>query len=181
VKKPQQTLSILGLIFVFLVNVTVRADEDQWIVCQPRGKGFQVLMPQDPVVRESDRSADDKTPRITSYRALLKSLRDSEVEVKVEEWPERALANRSPDGVLDDAVKSALKTYNARGISNDPLVIGKHPGRDVVFENRRSHFHVHFLVVLDRLYQVMSVFNKSEVNDEVSDKFLDSFKLVKSN
>ncbi|HEY9074301.1 MAG TPA: hypothetical protein VIN67_09240 [Desulfobaccales bacterium] len=99
------------------------------------------------------------------------------------DYPPEFVKKKEPEQMLDGARDGATKSAKGKLVSDTKISLAGHPGLEVVIDAREPQgpnglIKGRLFMVGNRLYQVMVVAPKSRTDDQATDSFLQSFKLL---
>ena len=97
------------------------------------------------------------------------------------EVEEEILAAQSAGALLEDAAGRGVAGVGGEVIDYQEIEFKGYPGREVKIEvaDGDGVIHARFLLVDDRLYQISAIVATKIVDEEVNERFLDSFTLLR--
>jgi len=168
----------LAVLCVLLCCCAAAGDKPKWKSFASVDGRFEVLMPGQVKSFDTD-VANDLGPSV-----LHMNVATAGETMYVANWVDfpRDAVNELPDRMLDDSREGALENLDGELVSEKKIKLGQHPGREIVIKVEKLDrlFHARVYLVENRLYQVLAFGPPDVVKSRESQKFLDSFKLMKS-
>lgn len=87
--------------------------------------------------------------------------------------------NKTPDQIFEGYLGGAAKGTNSEVKSQKPISLNGHPGREFVLENDKMVLHFRLYLSGKTIYQVLVVASKSMASRAGTDRFFNSFALLK--
>ena len=87
--------------------------------------------------------------------------------------------NKTPEQLFEDYVNGAAKGTNSQIKSQKPISLKSYPGREFILESDAVIMHFRLYLIGKKLYQVLVVASKSMASRAETDRFLNSFALLK--
>lgn len=145
-----------------------------WVVFSPEGGGFSVMLPGKPTERAPRQ--DTKTGRTPAPLYEITS-GDFKYAVTYMDYP-FSVRGAQRDKLLDMGAEAGISGAGVKIVSNKPISLGEHPGREVKGEKQGFVSHSRVYLVNQRLYLLIVWRPSDSADSESAAKFLDSFKLV---
>lgn len=100
------------------------------------------------------------------------------------DFPDAITKQNNPDTLLDGARQGAVTNANGTVVSDNKITFENNPGRETVIDGKaptgqEATIKVRYYLINNRLYQVMAVTPRGQINSAGIDDFLQSFKLTK--
>ena len=147
---------------------------DAWSEYRSEPAGFLVQFPADPAVT---RQPIEGQPGSTETQFMVDQGAVAYM-VMVSEYPSNSLP-RSPDGAYFTTLRDTFaQATQGKVRTSRPLNIGPYSGSEAVIDNAPNVYVVHFYIVGDRLYQVLTGGPNGHEGSENAHRFLDSFRLI---
>jgi hypothetical protein len=149
------------------------AQTQAWKTYTYPADGFSASYPSEPTLQKKNVPTEKGSFEL---RAYLAQDGDAAVFVGVCDYGS-AIADRTPDQVLDGAQQGALDNVNAHLLTGKKITYGVYPGREFEAENDSMHFHARIYLVGATLYQTLVASPLGQPYPG-STRFLDSFQVI---
>ena len=184
VNPPQQGIVImmrrlcLGLSLPLVLGA---AQGGEWKTFSPKGGGYSVQMPGDPVEDKQDVKAAGGETNIAVTFYVFEVKGEGSLVVSQSEFPDAIAKAGDAEKRLNGARAGAVTSSKGKLRAEKKIALDSNPGRDLLIENEMKNTLVRTRVyaVGNRLYQTIAAGKKEFVEGKTADRFLDSFKLVK--
>jgi hypothetical protein len=163
------TLAVALLLFAAAIG----AQAQQWKTYSYPADGFSAAFPGEPQLSKQNVPTDKGSFEL---RAYLVEDSQAAVFVGVCDYGS-AIADRTPDQVLDGAQQGAIDNVKAHLVSGKKITLGAYPGREFEAENDSMHFYARIYLVGSTLYQTLIAAPLGSPYASVT-TFLDSFQLI---
>lgn len=142
--------------------------------------GFSVVTPL--TLKESVQSVDTELGKLDIH-IFTAERGDTAFVVGYSDYPQEIIQLSDPDQMLDGGRDGAAANVNGKVIAEDKITLNNYLGRDLVIngiaENgQEMTIQAYMFLVENRLYQVMVVAPKGELNSSEAGNFLRSFRLL---
>jgi hypothetical protein len=165
---------LMGFLFFAVLSSTVHA-QDAWKEFVYTDKQMAFSMPTNPA--ESSQSSDTAIGKITIYEYQLDK-GSYALTVMMNDYPDTIL-QVSPDKLLAAGRDGGMKNINGKVTSEKKITIDGNPGLEFQFESSTIFGKYRIYLVGTRLYQISSVSSVGSTLFPDTDRFLNSFRLVK--
>ncbi|HTP08881.1 MAG TPA: hypothetical protein VMP08_11565, partial [Anaerolineae bacterium] len=146
-----------------------------WIEYRSDEGGFKVLLPAEPKVQTQ--LSDSAAGQLQVTMALV-DMGDHAAGVSYNDIPKAASAD--PDILLRGGREGAAKNLKGTIVSDKPITLGRYPGTEfVVAAPNNIIYTARVYVVNDRLYQILFLAPKDQMDQFDVQGFFDSFTLLK--
>jgi hypothetical protein len=152
---------------------TGSAPVPQWKTYSYPADGFTAVFPFEPNLQKKNVPTDKGTFELRAYLAEDSS---SALFVGVCDYGS-AIADKTPDQVLDGAQKGAIENVSAHLVSSKKITLGTSPGVGFEAENDTMHFSARIYLVGATLYQTLVAAPLGQPYAGTT-RFLDSFQLI---
>jgi hypothetical protein len=149
------------------------AQTQAWKTYSYPADGFSSTFPSEPAMQKKDVPTQKGSFEL---RAYLVQDGDGAVFVGVCDYGS-AIADRTPDEVLDGAQQGAIDNVSAHLLTGKKITLGAYPGREFEAENDSMHFYARIYLVGTTLYQTLATSPLGKPYRGVS-SFLDSFQII---
>ncbi len=145
-----------------------------WIEYRSDEGGFTVLLPAEPKVQTQLTDTAAGTVQLTM---ALTEMENYATGVSFNEIPSEASAN--PETLLAGGRKGAAENLKGTVVSDKPIKLGPYPGTEFVVETSNNLIYTaRVYVVDDRLYQILFLAPKDQIDQFDVHGFFDSFTLL---
>ena len=163
-------------VYATLLSITAAlgAQAQTWKTYSYPADGFSASYPSEPTLQKKDVSTVKGSFEL---RAYLSQEGDAAVFVGVCDYGS-AIADRTPDQVLDSAQQGAIDNVRAHLLSGKKITYGGiYPGREFEADNDSMHFSARVYLVGTTLYQTLIASPLGQPYPDTA-RFLDSFQLI---
>ena len=164
---------------------------DDWAIIEPPKIGARVQMPGTPFFTEQKlrpvRDQEEITVRTRS--AMLPSGKENLTFVYHDEHS-TPTSRTQIKKVLDGAVTGAIALVNGEIVRQSEIFLKNHKGRDFVYQcelddaklqtTHKLKIRTRVLLVKNRLFSMNYIAEYDSYNDEIADRFFESFELINS-
>ncbi len=165
---------------LLIVPLLLAADaKPEWKEFTDKETGFSISFPGEP------KRMPDQTVKTALGDAPLKIFlvelgRDTVYMVMVSDYPQGAIRPGSEDKALDNARDGILGKLKGKPLVDEKIKLGNHPGRAIQVDAPAvGIYRTNIYLVKDRMYQVVILAPRETVTSKETDKYFESFKLVK--
>ncbi len=145
-----------------------------WIEYRSEEGGFTVLLPAQPEVKTQSTATLAGTVPLTM---ALTEMKNYAAGVSFNDFPSQVTAD--PETVLSGGRKGAAQNLKGTVVSEKPVKLGSYPGTEFVVEAPNNLIYTaRIYVVNDRLYQILFLTSKDQIDQFDVQGFFDSFKLL---
>jgi hypothetical protein len=137
-------------------------------------EGFSAVFPAEPSLQKKDVPTEKGSFQL---RAYLAEDGPAAVFVGICDYGS-AVADRTPDMVLDGAQQGAIDNVSAHLTRGKVITLGVYPGRDFEADNDTMHFYARIYLVGTTLYQTLVASPLGQPYAANATRFLDSFQLI---
>lgn len=190
-------LSIIShryLLFVLLTTIlaaSANVDKDEWFVVSPPGVGASVEMPRIPAFNQQRmQPVRDEAEILVRTRSAVINKGNANLTFVYHDENKTPAGRHKIQKVLDGAVTGAVALVNGEVISQREIFLGSHKGRDVVYsceiedvKLQKTHdlkIRTQVILVGRRLYSLNYISVISEYDQNIADRFFESFQLVRA-
>jgi hypothetical protein len=146
-----------------------------WIEYRSEEGGFTVLLPAKPEVKTQSTATVAGTVSLTT---ALTEMKNYAAGVSFNDIPSQAATD--PEAVLSGGRKGAAQNLKGTVVSEKPIKLGPYPGTEFVVETPDNLIYTaRIYVVNDRLYQILFLTSKDQIDQFDVSGFFDSFTLLK--
>jgi hypothetical protein len=165
---------------VVVVATTAHADTSDWKKRDLKQDcRCSIQMPLEPKYDTMPTPTEAGT--IQSHMASIDLGSDTFFAVMWADYPAAALANRTPDSVLDGARDGAVANVKGKLLAEKKLTANGYPGREIRIGSSDKKFVAidRLYVVKTRLYQVMAVWPAAGEDVATTRRYIESFTFTK--
>jgi hypothetical protein len=158
-------------------GVTVVSPQPAWVTLSPPGAGFSVEVPGS--AKESTLNVPSPAGQLAAHVYQVSSPDGRmEYDVVYSDYPSGIILQ--PDGALNGARDGAVKQVGGRLLSEQKLMLGEFPGKEIRIEvaTNRIAARQRFYLVKLRLYQLVLLVPLGTPEPTDADRFFNSFKLT---
>ena len=182
--------SSIAVLFSILA-VQSNGIEDDWHVVSPPGVGASVEMPTIPQFKQQWlQPVRDREEILVRTRSSVINNGNTNLTFVYHDEHRTPVGRIQVKRVLDGAMSGAMALVNGELITQDEIFIGSHKGRDFVYsceigdaKLQKVHdlkIRTKLMLVGQRLYSLNYISVMSDYDENVADRFFDSFQLVNS-
>ena len=162
---------------------------DNWVTITPPQIGAQIQMPSTPIFSEQKLQPvrDQEEITVRSRSAMMPSGKENLTFVYHDEHTTPTTRTQT-NKVLDGAVTGAIALVNGEIVRQSEIFLKSHKGRDFVYRceledaklqtTHKLKIRTRVLLVRNRLFSMNYIAEYDSYDDEVADRFFESFELV---
>jgi hypothetical protein len=151
-----------------------KSAQSDWVVFSPKGSGFSVRLPSKPTERPLPQGAEAGRAFSPLYELTSG---DFKYVITYKDFP-FSVEGAQRDKLLDMGAEAGITSAGGKVVSNKPISLADHPGREVRGEMKGFLYQSRVYLVEQRLYLLIVWLPAAKTGSENVANFFESFELV---